>query len=156
MEKRIQQCTTSAEKVLKEIKKYKANLRCFNSSLTWEKSFHDLKSSNKSNIPLDIVTKYVSLVKENIFYNIKIFHELNNLMKRRLQNFLVLNFPILELTWELLELTILINVHKKFAMPSIEFKTIGAQKDFFFDSVSFLNSSYPFINNGQCVIQRRI
>ena len=41
-------------------------------------------------------------------------------------------------------------------MPSIEFKTIGAQKDFFFDSVSFLNSSYPFINNGQCVIQRRI
>ena len=110
MKKRIQQCTSSDEKVLKEINKYKTNLRCFNSSLTLEKSFHDLENSNKSNIPLDIVTRYASLVKENLFCNIDTFHELSDPIKRRLQDFLVLKFPILELTRD--SQTILINVHE--------------------------------------------
>ena len=59
---------------------------------------------------MDIVTKYASLVKENLFCNIDAFHELNAPMKRRLQDFLVLNFPILELTRD--SQTILVNVHE--------------------------------------------
>ena len=71
---------------------------------------NELDSVIKTNIPSDVVTKYASLVKENLFCSIDTFHELNDLMKRRLQDFLVLNFPILELTRD--SQTILINVHE--------------------------------------------
>lgn len=58
LKKIIQQCTAPDVKVLKKINKYKINLRMFNQSLTWEKSFHDLENSKISNIPLDMVIKY--------------------------------------------------------------------------------------------------
>lgn len=58
LKKIIQQCTAPDVKVLKKINKYKINLKMFNQSLTWEKSFHDLENSKISNIPLDMVIKY--------------------------------------------------------------------------------------------------
>ena len=70
MKKIIGHCNTKADKIVKAIVSYNTHLKCFYSSLTWQKSLHDIENINRhKNVSIDKLLFHANLIKENVCLN---------------------------------------------------------------------------------------
>ena len=100
MKKRIDQCKPIAQKTVEKISSYETLFKCYNSSLTWDKAFHDFENINQhKNISIDTILMYTTMIKENFFINEETISEANDTVKENIIDIIVQYFPVLQLTW---------------------------------------------------------